>query len=101
LLASIIKIKFLLASIIKIKCVTTYRVKLTDGVGNSECCAAVRGTTIRGTAVVRIATGTSVTTGTTTLGSGLFSFPPALLCVRIGGWEFTERTFNKSPDLLQ
>jgi len=76
--------------------INRYDVKFIYGVSKSECCAAVRGTTIRGTAGVRIATGTSVTTGTTTLGFGLLSLPPALFCVRVDGWEFIEHTKEES-----
>ncbi len=38
-----------------------------EGTGSSGCCAVVRGTTIQGTAELRIATTTTRTTGTTTL----------------------------------
>jgi hypothetical protein len=49
---------------------------------------AVRGTTIRGTAALRIVTGTRPTTGTTTSVFGLSLLRPALFCVRTDGWEF-------------
>jgi hypothetical protein len=69
-------------------------VKFKTGVGNSECCVVVRGTTIRGTAVVRIAIGTSVTTVTTTLGFGLSAFASVLFMCQ-NWWMGIHRVYRR------
>ncbi|WP_442854745.1 hypothetical protein [Fischerella sp. PCC 9605] len=67
-----------------------------EGAGTSGCCAVVRGTTIQGIAVRRIATTTTRTTTTTTSGFGLWFPARALFCARVGVWECVERALEES-----
>ncbi len=68
-----------------------------EGVGNSGCCAVVRGTTILKIAVLPIATTTTQTTITTTSVFGLCAvLRRALFCARVGVWECVERAKEES-----
>ena len=67
--------------------------------GNPECCAVVRGTTILKIAVLPIATTTRTTTTTTAFGLCVVSPPSALLCQsRCMGMY--RACLYKSPDLF-
>jgi hypothetical protein len=67
--------------------------------GNSGCCAVVRGTTILKIAVLLIATTTTPTTITTTISVFVLCvvyFRRALFCARVGVWECIERAKEES-----
>ncbi len=69
-----------------------------EGMGNSGCCAVVRGTTILKTVVLPIATTTTQTTRTTISVFGLcvVVWLRALFCTRVGGCECVERVKKES-----
>jgi hypothetical protein len=70
-----------------------------EGMGNSGCCAVVRGTTILKIAVLLIATTTTPTTITTTISVFVLCvvyFRRALFCARVGVWECIERAKEES-----
>jgi len=67
-----------------------------NGVDQPRCCEAAPGTTILGIVALLTAITTRPTIRTTTLGSELSVFLPALFSARIGEWEFIERAEEES-----